>query len=86
VVQEIHGTRGDHLNPFSELTDRELEVLRLIADGNNNAGIAAKLFISEKTVKSHVSNILSKLHLADRTQAAAYAWREGIVRRDSPGS
>ena len=68
-------------NPFTELSDRELEVLRLVADGLSNAGIAARLVISEKTVKGHVSNILSKLHLADRTQAAVFAWREGIVRR-----
>jgi NarL family two-component system response regulator LiaR len=82
LVQEYQGHRADVPNPFVELTDRELEVLRLIADGNRNADIAAKLVISEKTVKNHVSNILSKLHLADRTQAAVYAWREGIVRRD----
>jgi hypothetical protein len=44
---------------------------------------AEQLFISQNTVKGHVSNILSKLHLADRTQAAVYAWKEGIVRRDS---
>ncbi len=82
VVQEIHGTRRqDTPNPFTELSDRELEVLRLIADGMSNANIAEQLVISEKTVKSHVSNILSKLHLADRTQAAVYAWREGVVRR-----
>jgi two-component system, NarL family, response regulator LiaR len=58
-----------------------MEVLRLIADGLSNAEIAEKLVLSEKTVKGHVSNLLSKLHLADRTQAAVYAWREGIVRR-----
>lgn len=85
VVQELHGARQDTLNPFTELSDRELEVLRLIADGMNNAEIAEKLIISEKTVKSHVSNILSKLHLADRTQAAVYAWREGVVRRSDEG-
>ena len=50
-------------------------------DGLSNAEISGKLFISEKTTKSHVSNILGKLHLADRTQAAVYAWREGFVRR-----
>jgi NarL family two-component system response regulator LiaR len=61
-----------------------MEVLRLIAEGQRNADIADELVISEKTVKNHVSNILSKLHLADRTQAAVYAWREGIMRRDSP--
>jgi NarL family two-component system response regulator LiaR len=70
-------------NPFVELTDRVLEILRLIAEGNRNADIAKQLVISEKTAKNHVSNILSKLHLADRTQAAVYAWREGIMRRDS---
>jgi NarL family two-component system response regulator LiaR len=59
-----------------------MEVLRLIAEGCSNAGIADQLVISEKTVKGHVSNILGKLHLGDRTQAAVYAWREGIIRRD----
>ncbi len=82
VVQELHGARQDTPNPFTELSERELEVLCLIADGLNNADIAKKLVISEKTVKSHVSNILNKLHLADRTQAAVYAWREGVVRRN----
>jgi len=81
VVQELHGARQDTPNPFNALSDRELEVLRLIADGLSNHDIAERLVISEKTVKSHVSNILSKLHLADRTQAAVFAWREGVVRR-----
>jgi NarL family two-component system response regulator LiaR len=57
-------------------------VLKLIADGMSNAEMAAKLVLSEKTIKGHVSNILSKLHLADRTQAAVYAWREGVVRKE----
>ena len=83
LVQEYQGIDKTVPNPFIELTDRELEVLRLIAEGNRNADIATKLVISEKTAKNHVSNILSKLHLADRTQAAVYAWREGIIRRDS---
>jgi len=82
VIQEIHGARLEKTNPFTELTDRELEVLKLIANGLTNSEIAGRLVISENTVKGHVSNILSKLHLADRTQAAVYAWREGIVRRD----
>ncbi len=80
VVQELHGAKRDAFNPFTELSERELEVLRLIADGASNETSAGKLVISEKTVKSHVSNILSKLHVADRTQAAVYAWREGVVR------
>ncbi|MEW6649111.1 MAG: response regulator transcription factor [Chloroflexota bacterium] len=82
LVQEVQGVRGETPNPFSELSDREMEILRLIAAGSSNREIAETLIISEKTVKSHVSNILSKLHLADRTQAAVYAWNQGIVRRD----
>ena len=61
-----------------DLTERELEVLRLIASGSSNREIAQTLTIAEKTVKTHVSNILSKLHLADRTQAAIYALQEGL--------
>jgi len=81
VVQELHGAQRDQPNAFIELSERELEVLRLIANGLSNTAIADRLVISEKTVKSHVGNILNKLHVADRTQAAVYAWREGVVRR-----
>ncbi len=81
MVQEMHGGPMEGINPFSELTERELEVLRQVAAGKSNREIAEALVISEKTVKSHISNILSKLQLADRTQAAVYAWQEGIVRR-----
>jgi len=82
VVQALQADghpRGS--GPRPDLSSREMEVLHLIADGLSNTEIATRLFISEKTVKSHVSNILGKLHLADRTQAAVYAWREGFVRR-----
>jgi NarL family two-component system response regulator LiaR len=64
--------------PFAELTERETEVLRLIASGLNNREIADRLVISAKTVKTHVSSILSKLHLQDRTQAAIYALRHNL--------
>jgi DNA-binding NarL/FixJ family response regulator len=63
----------------SELTERELEVLRLIANGKDNAQIAAELHISAKTVKNHISNILMKLQIQNRIQAAVYAVRSGIV-------
>lgn len=67
--------------PLSEepLTQREMEVLRLIAQGHENREIAERLVISEATARTHVSNILGKLHLASRTQAALYALREGIA-------
>ncbi len=82
VIQEIRGSKKEEINPFTELTKREAEVIKLIAAGKSNSKIAGELVISENTVKGHVSNILSKLHLADRTQAAVYAWQKGIVRRD----
>lgn len=68
--------------PVEQLTERELDVLRLIAQGKSNKEIADALIISEKTVKTHVSNLLSKLHLADRTQAAIYALRQRLVPMD----
>ncbi len=82
MVKEIQGSNQEDVNPFVELTDRELDVLRMIAVGKNNQDIAADLVVSESTVKTHITNLLSKLHLKDRTQAAAYAWQNGIVRRD----
>ncbi len=63
----------------SELSDREIEVLKLIANGKDNAMIAAELHISPKTVKNHISNILMKLQIENRIQAAVYAVRSGIV-------
>jgi NarL family two-component system response regulator LiaR len=79
IMQALHRTGAPQENPVAGLSKREIEVLRLIAEGLSNAAIAEALFISEKTVKSHVGNILSKLHLSDRTQAAVYAWRRGLV-------
>ncbi len=84
VVKELHSRREEAVNPFSELTNREMDVLRQIAAGKSNKEIASVLVISEKTVKTHITNILSKLHLSDRTQAAVFAWHEGIVRRNQP--
>ena len=64
------------------LTQREIEILKWVAKGETNLEIAQKLFVSERTVRTHVSNILGKLHLANRTQAALYALREGIASLD----
>jgi NarL family two-component system response regulator LiaR len=82
LIKQFSQVEPDRSNLFTELTDREVEVLRLIARGFTNQKIADDLVISIGTVKGHVSNILSKLHLADRTQAAVYAWKEGIVKRE----
>jgi NarL family two-component system response regulator LiaR len=65
------------------LTERELEVLRLVAQGQSNREIAQTLVISEKTAKAHVSNILGKLGLEDRTQMAIYAFKSGLVNLDN---
>ncbi|MBU2578416.1 response regulator transcription factor [Patescibacteria group bacterium] len=81
VIQEINIAKRAIYHPFTELTNREMEILQLIARGMSNSAISDELFISENTVKGHVSNILSKLQLADRTQAAVYAWEQGLVHR-----
>jgi len=82
LVHAMQSPGQEEVNPFTVLSDRELEVLRLVAMGSSNQEIAEKLVIGESTVKTHVGSILGKLHLADRTQAAVYAWASGIVRRD----
>jgi len=79
VLLESQGLRKDTVNPFTELSEHEFDVLRLIAAGKSNTEIAEILVMIENTVKTHISNLLKKLHLADRTQAAVYAWQEGIV-------
>jgi NarL family two-component system response regulator LiaR len=76
--------RGSLLPPTEEpLTERELDVLKLVAQGLANQEIADRLVVSERTVRTHVSNILDKLHLANRTQAALYALREGLAQLDT---
>jgi DNA-binding NarL/FixJ family response regulator len=74
-------TREGSLN---DLTTRELEVLELVADRLSNKEIAARLFISEHTVKNHLKNILGKLHLRSRRQAADYGLARGWVRPPEP--
>ena len=81
LIHEINRP-SDRPSTQEPLTGRELEVLRLIARGLTNQEIADKLVISETTVRTHVSNILDKLHLANRTQAALYALREGYSTLD----
>ncbi len=75
LMQEVSGDKPS----LDALTPRELEVLKLIAQGLANREIAAHFVLSEKTIKTHVSNILSKLQLTDRTQAAIYALRQRVV-------
>jgi NarL family two-component system response regulator LiaR len=82
VIKTFRSLESEKATLFTTLTEREMEVLKLIAKGFSNDQIAEELVISVGTVKGHVSNILSKLHLVDRTQAAAYAWQAGIVRRE----
>lgn len=81
LIQEL--SQPSTLPPTPEpLTERELEVLKLVAKGYPNEEIAEKLIVSERTARGHVSSILSKLHLANRTQAALFALREGIASLD----
>ena len=78
VIQEINHPK-EILYTANPLTPRELETLRLIARGLSNQEIASTLFVHERTVAKYVSSILDKLHLANRTQAALYAVREGLT-------
>ena len=78
LMREIQRT-SDSPPTEEPLTVREMEVIRLIAEGLSNQEIAERLVISERTVRTHVTNILGKLHLANRTQAALYALREGLA-------
>lgn len=84
VIRELNRPR-ESLTPSEQpLTERETEVLKLVAQGLSNQEIATTLVISERTVGTHVSNILSKLHLANRTQAALYALQEGLASLAPP--
>jgi NarL family two-component system response regulator LiaR len=84
VLSELAHPPQEPLTP-DPLTERELDVLRLVAQGKSNKEIAEQLSIGEMTVRAHVSNILGKLHLASRTQAALYALRKGLAfLEDSP--
>ncbi|QHE51357.1 response regulator transcription factor [Pontibacillus sp. HMF3514] len=75
--------RTQEKKPHEDLTERELEVLMCIGDGLTNQEISDKLYIGIKTVKTHVSNILSKLGVYDRTQAAVYAHKNGLIRKQN---
>ena len=79
VLQQTLHEKSAPASPLADLSPRERGVLDLIAEGLNNAEIADRLGIGEKTVKTHVSNVLAKLGLSDRTQVAVAAWREGWV-------
>jgi NarL family two-component system response regulator LiaR len=86
VLAELSSPPQEPLTP-DPLTAREVEVLRLVAQGKSNKEIAETLVVAEETVHAHVSNILNKLHLANRTQAALYALKEGIASVDDiPGA
>ncbi|AZU59952.1 response regulator [Neobacillus mesonae] len=78
LLASLSNKNNSKKNLIEELTKRELDVLKEIAKGKSNKEIAASLFITEKTVKTHVSNLLAKLELADRTQAALYAVRNQL--------
>jgi NarL family two-component system response regulator LiaR len=81
LIKELN--RPAELTPTEDpLTEREVEVLRLVAQGLSNDDIAVKLVVSERTVRTHVSNILDKLHLANRTQATLYALKQGLASLD----
>ena len=79
IPPEVASQLAEHLSDET-LTDREVEVLREVANGNRNRNIAEKLFISEETVKVHIKHIMEKLGAADRTQAVAIGVRRGIIQ------
>ncbi len=82
--QDLQVTDDTTREADTRLSPRETDVLKLVARGSTNREIADALFISENTVKTHLSNIMEKLHLANRSQAAAYAVRRGLVHYKEP--
>lgn len=86
LIQEIDHPTGIQPAATETLTEREILILKHVAQGLTNHEIAVLLVISERTVRNHVGSILSKLHLANRTQAALYALREGIVTLNDTGT
>jgi len=82
VIQELSRPQANRPLTEEPLTEREVEVLKLVARGLSNQTIAEMLVVSERTVRTHISNILGKLHLANRTQAALYALRQGLASLD----
>lgn len=82
IVKMVRKIRHPDADPFAELSERELDILRTLADGASNARLADTYSISVRTVKSHVGSILSKLQLNDRTEAVAFAWKNGLVNKN----
>jgi len=82
LMESLRPSSNGAADPFAELSEREIEILRLIAEGHANKEIAGRLVISERTARTHVSNILRKLGLSSRTQAALLAVREGLATPD----
>ena len=81
VIEHLRSVSSDDCNgddPLNEITHREREVLYWVSHGLSNKEISERMYLSEKTIKNHVSNILRKLDLDDRTKAAAFAWKEGL--------
>jgi DNA-binding NarL/FixJ family response regulator len=84
IKQFTHISRPTRPRALDELTEREQEILRLIAQGLSNAEIGSQLYISETTVKTHVTHVLQKLNLRDRVQAVVLAYQSGLVEHDGP--
>ncbi|KUO96054.1 response regulator [Ferroacidibacillus organovorans] len=82
IIHELSATATKKVQEVDPLTEREIDVLRHLSAGSSNRDIASALFISENTVRNHVRNILEKLHLSNRVQAATYALREGYTLRE----